>query len=205
MDFRIEEEIDLANRLIEKGRTKEFARGQSVYEEGEKPFALYYVEKGLVVLTKLSASGNESLLRIFKAHQFFGHRSLFSDEMHHATAKCLEPSMIVCIEKEEVMHLFDQEPKAYFFLARALAKELRRAENRSVMISEGLILERVASAILLIQKLYTDHLWTRNEIASYCATRTATVIRALAELENRGFIEQDGRRIEIKMRKVYSN
>ena len=89
MDFSRDEEQQFVERLLEMGSKKAFKRGDLVYNEGESPTHLYYVENGLVGLIKLSPTGNESLLRIFKARQFFGHRTLFSDETYHANAKCL--------------------------------------------------------------------------------------------------------------------
>ncbi len=197
MDFSREEEQQVVKRLLAIGSQKSFQRGDLIYSEGDSPTHLYYIEKGLVGLIKLSPTGNESLLRIFKADQFFGHRTLFSGETYHASAKCLEPTNMILVEKQKVIELFDENPKSYFFLARALAKELRRAENRSVLVSEAHILERVASALLLFKKLYPEHMWTRTEIANYVASRTPTVIKALAELEKEGAIKQDRRYLEI--------
>ena len=58
-------------------------------------------------------------------------------------------------------------------------------------------MERVVYALLLFKKLHPEHLWTRTEIANYCASRTPTVIKALGELEKKGAIEQNRRYIEI--------
>ena len=197
MIFKASEEMQIVEELLQYGREQIFKRGDEVYSEATNPQFLYYIQSGLVGLIKVTQSGNESLLRIFKQGQFFGHRSLFSEEPYHASAKCLEPTLILAVRREKVFEVFDKSPRAYFFLARALAKELRRAEVRSVLVSEAHILERVAAALLLFKKLYPDHLWTRTEIANYCATRTPTVIKVLAELEQQGAISQQRRHIEI--------
>lgn len=194
--FEIEAQ-DLITQLIGAGEIRPLKRGDIIYWESEKPLGLYYIKRGLVGLTKLSGSGSESLLRVFKTEQFFGHRTLFSDESYHGTAKCLEDSEIVFINKKAAVQIFDENPKSYKYLVMSLAKELRRAENRSVMISEGHIIERVSYALILFKKLYPDHLWTRTEIANYCATRTPTVIKALSVLEKKGAIGQNRRFIEI--------
>lgn len=192
-----ENELQFVARLLELGESKSFQKGQVVYREADHPLGLYYIQSGLVGLVKTSMAGNESLLRVFKPKQFFGHRTLFSEETYHGSAKCLEDTQLAFIEKTKVFELFNAEPSAYYFLARALAKELRRAENRSLLISEGHIKERVAYALILFKKLYPEHLWTRTEIANYCATRTPTVIKALGELEDTGAIRQNRRHIEI--------
>jgi CRP-like cAMP-binding protein len=197
MEFHSAEEKKLVEKLLHWGIPRSVARGATIYREGDQPEGLYYLQKGLVGLVKVTPSGTESLLRVFKQGQFLGHRTLFADEAYHANAKCLENSELIFCPKKLVLEVFDTDPNAYSFLARALAKELRRAENRSVMISEGDVKQRVSSALLLFKKLYPDHLWTRTEIANYCASRTPTVIKTLGELEGLGYIKQEGRSIEI--------
>ncbi len=197
MIFNLIEEKSLVERLLNWGIPQSLKRGDYVYREGDAPKGLYFIRSGLVGLIKYTPNGAESLIRLFKKDQFFGHRTLFADETYHGTAQCLEPTEILFCNKELVFKVFENEPKAYYFLARALAKELRRAEERSVIVSEGDILERVASALLLFKKMKPDHLWTRTEIASYCASRTPTVIKALGHLEELGAIQQEKRNIEI--------
>ncbi|MBX3041006.1 MAG: winged helix-turn-helix domain-containing protein, partial [Bdellovibrionaceae bacterium] len=50
--------------------------------------------------------------------------------------------------------------------------------------------------------LHPRHRWTRLEIASFCASTPSTVIKALAQLEEKGLISQKGREIEIRDRKA---
>ena len=65
------------------------------------------------------------------------------------------------------------------------------------MILENEILVRTAFAIVSLKDLHPDHNWTRQEIANFCASTTSTIIKALAEFEERGLIEQTGRKIKI--------
>lgn len=187
----------LIAELIRTGELQCFNRGDVIYRESEIPKGLFYIEQGLVGLIKYSISGSESLVRLFKSEQIFGHRTLFSGEQYHATARCLEDSKVLFISKKRALEIFEENLKSYKFLVRSLAKELRRAENRSVLISEGNITERVAYALILFKKLYPDHLWTRSEIANYCASRTPTVIKTLGLLEEWGAISQNRRSIKI--------
>ena len=197
MEFKLEEEKEFVDKLLSQSTVLNFEKGDFVYHAQSQPKGLYYVEQGLVGLIYFTAKGQESLLRLFKVGQFHGHRSLFSDEPYHASARCLEKCTLRFCSKSQVFELFDKEPKAYFFLARALAKELRRAEVRSVLISEGDVIERVSATLLFFKNLYPEHRWTRSEIAHFCASRTPTVIKALGQLEAQGIIQQKGHKIEI--------
>jgi CRP-like cAMP-binding protein len=192
-----DEAREIINKLIKLGEPRSLIRGDVIYRESEAPQGLFYIEKGLVGLTKVSVSGSESLMRLFRSEQFFGHRTLFANEHYHGTAKCLEDSHILYIQKKLALDFFNENPRSYIFLVQSLAKELRRAENRSVLVSEGHIIERVAYALIFFKKLYPDHMWTRTEIANYCASRTPTVIKTLGILEEKGAIKQNRRFIEI--------
>lgn len=189
--------LDAQKQFELSARTIQKKRGETVYRVGDKPSGLYFVEKGLVGLMLLGLSGKEHLLRFFKPGQFFGHRALFSDETYHGTTVVLDPVTLNFIPKEVVLVVLEKHPELYKFLIQTLSKELRRSEVQHVMILENQILARTAQAIIYLKDLHPEHTWTRQEIANFCASTASTVIKALAELEDMGFIKQEGRSIQI--------
>ena len=176
----------------------QFKRGERVYSQGETPKGLYFVKAGLVGLTMVSAkSGKEHLLRFFRQNQFFGHRSLFSNEGYHGNAVVLEPTVIKFVPKEAVMAGIEKNKSLLQEVVSVLAKELRRSETQHVMILENEILVRVAQSLIYLKDLHPEHNWTRQEIANFCASTVSTVIKALTEFEEGQFIRQEGRAISI--------
>lgn len=177
---------------------KEFKRGDIVYSMGDEPRGVFFIEKGLVGLTIVGqSSGKEHLLRFFKCGEFFGHRALFSNEGYHGTTTVLEPTTVLFVPKEIVFATLDKKPLLYRDILFIIAKELRRCEEQHVMILENQILSRIAQAVIYLKDLHPIHNWTRQEIANFCASTVSTVIKALSELEDRGFIQQEGRVINI--------
>ncbi len=196
--------MDLKNKLDEiiSDLTKDkpmalMRKGQRFYSAGDTPQRLFFIKEGLVGLMQSSLQGAESLLRVFKKDQVFGHRSFFAEEKYHLAAVALDDSQYIQIDKEEIYSYFASSPEKYLVVIKILARELRRAEQRSLVLSEGNIIERVAYTLLLFKKLYSDRLWTRTEIASFCGSRTPTVIKALGDLEKMSIIRQERREIEI--------
>lgn len=178
-----------------------FKRGEMIYRAGDHPQGIYFIKKGLVGLTIIgAASGKEHLLRFFKDGQFFGHRSLFSNEEYHGNTVALEPTEIYLIPTATLFAILEQHPHLYKEIIKVVSKELRRCEMQHIMILENQILPRVAQALVYLKEIHPDHSWTRQEIASFCASTTSTMIKALAELEQMGFIKQEGRKIEILKR-----
>lgn len=189
---------EIRTQLNSQSQTLELKRGDSVYRQGDIPKGIYFVQKGLVglVLTG-SGSGKEHLLRFFKQGQFFGHRALFSNEGYHGNAIALEPTILKLVPKNTVLSVLEKNPIFYKDVITVLANELRRCEIQHVMILENQILGRIAQALVYLKDLHPDHNWTRQEIANFCASTVSTVIKTLAQLEESGYIAQEGRAITI--------
>ena len=185
-------------QLESSARSLEFKRGDFIYREGDTPQGLYFVKTGLVGLVLIGASsGKEHLLRFFREDQFFGHSSLFANEGYHGSTIALEPTSLKLIPKSVIFDILKGHPYLYKDVVVALSKELRQAEIQRVMILENQILARTAQAVIYLKELHPAHKWTRQEIANFCASTVSTVIKALAELEARGLVRQDGRNIEV--------
>lgn len=182
-----------------RGETKEFhfKRGDYVYQVGQQPQGIYFLDSGLVGLTIVGVTGKEHLLRFFKQGQFFGHRSILSEELYHGSSVCLESCVIRLLPRQAFYQLLEENPLFYKDIAWVLAKELRRAENQHVMVLENQMLSRVAQSLVFLKQIDPQHLWTRQEIASFCASTTSTVIKTMAVLEEMGLIRQKARVIEI--------
>ena len=184
----------------------EFKRGEHIYRASERPSGIYFIENGLVGLLIIGKeSGKEHLLRFFKSGQFFGHRSLFSDEDYHGNTIVLEATRLSLIPKKIILNVLEKHPLLYKEIIMIIAKELRRCENQHVMILENKILGRTAQAIIYLKELHPDHNWTRQEIANFCASTVSTIIKTMAELESMGHISQIGRAIEILDREALLN
>lgn len=180
-----------------RSTTLELKRGDRVYQQGDKPRGIYFVKQGLIGLVKIGVSGKEHLLRFFREGQFFGHRSLFSNEEYHGSTLALEPTKIKLVPKDVILSAIDQHPKMLLEVVTVLARELRRCENQHVMILDNQINVRVAQGLVYLKDLHPQHNWTRQEIANFCASTVSTVIKSLADLEEMGLIQQDGRSIKI--------
>ena len=186
--------------LSQHKTTKNFSRGQFIYHMNEQPAGLYLVESGLVGIIIYSSSGAEHLLRLYKTGQYFGHRSLLAEEPYHAGSICLQDCTISLIPKKIVQDIFEKFPQSQQLVIRYLAQDLGRAERQRVSISEKEVQARIAESLIYLLTLHPEYNWTRKEIASFCGTTTATAIKALAQLEEMGLIQQSGRKIQILQR-----
>lgn len=189
-DFLSEDEKKLVVR-------REVRKGDVLYREGEQPRGLYYVCKGLFGLTLLSESGAESLVRIFPACSYLGHRSFLAEENYHATAQALKKSEIIFFPKDIAHKILLEQPNVLLGIARLLAFDLKVAETRLNDMVGKRAFARVAEALIFLKHKNEEFPWTRREIGEFCGVKTETVSRVLSELEDQGHINKEGRLIKI--------
>jgi CRP-like cAMP-binding protein len=187
----------LGDQILKVARDLEFKRGEYIYRAGEATQGIYWVRSGLIGLVIIGPSGKEHLMRFFTSNQTFGHRSLFAGQNYHASTQALELTKVQFIAKENIQSLLKEYPELYTLVLKQMAIELCNCELQQVSILDQQILPRVARAIVFLKDVRPDYRWTRSELASFVASTTSTVIKALAELEYLGLIKQKGRDIHI--------
>ncbi|UXR65015.1 Crp/Fnr family transcriptional regulator [Bdellovibrio bacteriovorus] len=183
--------------LFSQAPLKTFKRGDVIYRSGDTPKNIYFVESGLVGLGLWGESGKDHLVRLFREGQIFGHRSLFANEVYHATATVIDEAQVRILNKAEMREQMKGNCDLAEKLLETLAKELRQAEARQLVLSEKDAPARIAEAVVYLKELHPEYSWTRQEIAEFCGTTTPTVIRTLARFVEEGLVEQKGREIVI--------
>ena len=183
--------------IFQGARSLKFKRGDIIYKVGELPQNIYLLKTGLVGLVVWGESGKDHLLRLFKQGQIFGHRSFFAKEKYHASATVLQDTEVLVLSKDEMRTRMKGNCDLAEKLLETLATELRRSEEKQVILTEKDVTARIAEAVVYFKELHPTHSWTRQEIADFCGTTVATVIRTLARFVDDGLIEQQGREIII--------
>jgi CRP-like cAMP-binding protein len=187
----------LVERLASQVQTVNLKRGDYLYRAGESANGIYIVEQGLLGLTYISAEGSEHLLRLYRPGLIVGHRAFFAEEKYHASSQALEASVVYSLPESCMTQALSENPLLSRQFLKKLAIELREAELKLISRSEKDVFQRVAEALVYLKRNHPQHIWTRREISEFCGSTTATVIKAMAKLEQTGAISQDGRNFTI--------
>jgi len=183
-----------------------FKKGQTLFMQGNPPFGMYCVKRGIIKITQIGSDGKESIVRLAKAGDVIGHRSLFSEQSYKATATALEEAHVCFYDKKFVQKLVKQEPSVAYNIISNLGKELGAAESRLTSFSQKNVRERLAELLLVLKQGYgvqdgsrykLNIKLTREEMASIIGTASETLIRFFTEFKAEGLIEQEGKTIFI--------
>ena len=109
------------------GRTiATYRRNQTVFSQGEPADAVFYIQQGQVKLTVFSAQGKEAVVGMFGVGDFCGEGCLAGQPLRIATAKAIEESKIMRLEKAAMINLLHSEPEfSERFMSHLLARNIR--------------------------------------------------------------------------------
>ncbi len=196
-DFRIFSDLkekDL-EKLQESTRRIKYGRGEIIFQEGAPAFGFYLVFDGMVKLVKRSMRAKSQILKIVGPGELLGETTLFDKGSHNAYAKTLEPVIVGFIERGDFFYFLERHPKTIFRLYEKLSEELKAFQNKLAERSYSSSKERLARLILHLGKSGVE--LSRAELAEMAGVSSKTAIRTLSELESRGIIAIESRKIKI--------
>lgn len=182
-----------------------YRRGQNIFYEGTRPSGLYCINSGKVKIYKIDHTGKEQIVRLAKAGDILGYRSLISGELYSSFAAPLEDSLICFIPKNVFFNLLHSNSNLSMKIMRMLSQDLKSAENRIANMAQKPVRERLAETLLILREFYgleddeatLGVALTREDLANVVGTATETVIRLLSEFKHDRIIDLKGRKIKI--------
>ena len=106
--------------------SQEYQGDESVFSQGDAADAVFYIQSGKVKLTVVSKRGKEAVIAILPEGSFFGESCLAGRPLRIATARTVERSTIIRVEKRVMVGLLHREPEfAERFLAYLLSRNIR--------------------------------------------------------------------------------
>ena len=119
--------------LSKIGRGKTLVRyrlRQPIFAQGDEADAVYYLQKGQVKLTVVSAQGKEAVIALLGVGDFFGEGCLAGQPLRMATATAILDCSIVRIEKQTIIRLLYDEPTfSTLFIKHLLSRNIRIEED----------------------------------------------------------------------------
>lgn len=181
-----------------------FHKGAILFEDGETPNGVYFLNKGTAKLSKQGVYGKDQILRFIKEGDLIGYRSLLCGEVFQARAEAMTDIEATFLPSGIFLHLLEVMPQLSFVMLQKIAFELGESSNTVTFLAQKTVRERLAEILLLLeQKLGTDPegfikiSLTREEIANIIGTATESAIRLISEFKNDKLIEVEGRNIKI--------
>jgi CRP-like cAMP-binding protein len=180
-------------------------KGEHIFEEGDSVNGIYCITSGVCKLSKLSANGKDQIVKLVKAGELLGQRTLISEELANLSAVALEDMEVCFIPKSEVLNFFDTNNQFSRNLMKTICGDLKETSDHMVSISQKTVKERLAETLIYLEENFGKNTdgslriqLTREELAGMIGTATESCIRLLSDFNKLGLIELIGKKIVIK-------
>jgi CRP/FNR family cyclic AMP-dependent transcriptional regulator len=200
----------LAKRLI----IRRFGPDQIVFHLGDPAGLLYIITNGKVKITYSSADGQEAVLAILGAGDFFGELALLDDSPRSATAEAIEPTETLTLHRDEFLKFLDSNPEFARHVLNILARRIRHLNKQ---ISDIFFLDlpaRLARTLLLLadqhgrqgeQGIIIALSLTQTDLAEMTGATRVSINKALGRFRRAKWVQVRGRQLTIIDRDALQN
>jgi len=132
-------DMELLQRLAEYSRAKSYLTDEIVFHEGDAlPACLHVLMSGRLRMTKIAASGKETILRVLPAGEVFAAPALFGHGQAPATVAAIAPATVLTLDRQALLDGFAQTPELALHLLAVFNQRLQQLHQRV----HGLVSER---------------------------------------------------------------
>jgi CRP/FNR family transcriptional regulator len=203
-----EEELsDLAARI----RPRSYRRSEVIFRKDDPGTHLYLVLDGAVKIALPGEFGQEALVAIMRAGDFFGELALFDRSPRSATAVALDDTRAALLAGDDFIAFLERHPSAVRVVLETLARTIRRLSDRVEHLTFLDVPSRVAKYLLDLAQANSpapakggtpaaplELSLTQDELAAFVGASRVSVNRVLGDLERREIVAIKRRRISIK-------
>jgi CRP/FNR family transcriptional regulator/CRP/FNR family cyclic AMP-dependent transcriptional regulator len=186
---------------------RSFRRGEVIFHKGDDGTSLFLIIEGQVKIVLPSDSGEEALLQVLDAGDFFGELALIDQQPRSATIVASEPTETLVLHREDFIAFLKATPEMAIDMMRVLSRRLREADE---FIEDAVFLDvpgRLAKKLLELAETYgypspegivIGLRLTQQELATMVGATRESVNKHLRAYRARGILELDRQRIVIR-------
>jgi CRP/FNR family transcriptional regulator, cyclic AMP receptor protein len=102
--------ISLFKRFDTRAITRQYMNQETVYIQGDKSDAMFFIRSGNVKLTAKSKSGKKAIIAILHEGDFFGEGCLSRESLRMSTATVVQTSSITRVTRASIARSLHREP-----------------------------------------------------------------------------------------------
>lgn len=194
----------LPSAIQERSTVREFEPGESLFQQGDKTFAIFQVEEGRVRLIRHAVDNHPVVLHTAKTGDLFAEAALFSGT-YQCDAVAAVASRVRVYPKRQMLVALRSDPALGERFMAVLAHQIHtlraRLEERNIRSARERLLHHLALAAGPDDRTITLD-GTLMDLASEIGLTHEVLYRTLADLEKDGVVSRT--RSEIVLKKIKS-
>ena len=189
------------------GTPRIVGRREAVYGIGDPAEHAYFLERGTVTLSRLTADGRELILETLGPGDLFGETELMLGQARMAQALASTECVVYVLSRAALLQRVAGSREAGWWLNRKMGERQARLQQRMETLLFTSAPGKVAQVLLSLAERHgkpaaggtlIDHPITHQEIGTLIATTRETVSYAFMDFRRHGFIATRRRRTIIR-------
>ena len=187
-------------QTVAKGRAiSTHDRKQIIFAQGDVADSVFYIKKGKVKVTVVSAHGKEAVVAILSKDEFVGEGCLIGQPRRLATAAAMTDCEVMRVEKPAILQVLKDEPAfAQMFIVHILARNARVEEDLVDQLFNSTE-KRLARVLLLLANFGKEGRpepiiakISQETLAEMIGTTRSRVSHFMNKFRHLGFIDYNG-------------
>jgi CRP/FNR family transcriptional regulator, cyclic AMP receptor protein len=191
--------IDFFKRLVTPASTYEYRNKQTIFAQGDKADALFYIRIGHVKLTVTSKSGKKAVIAILRQGDFFGEGCMTKQALRISAATAVGATTIVRVMRADIVRVIQRERAfAKLFISHLLIR-IERIEEEFLDQIFNSSEKRLARILLLMAGIELNaeagldqFKVSQGTLAEMVGTTRSRVSFFMNRFRSRGFIDYNG-------------
>lgn len=191
-------------QLAQMVRRRTYHRGETIFHKGDPGTGLYIITGGQVKVVLPSESGEEAVLAVLEANDFFGELALFDGLPRSATVVAVTNTEVLILHRDDFLGFVTRNPEAAIACFAALSRRLRATDE---LIEDAIFLDvpgRLAKRLLDLAErhgrrtergLEIDLKLTQQDLAAMVGATRESVNKHLGWMRDHRLIQLDRQRI----------
>ncbi|MDQ0257680.1 CRP/FNR family transcriptional regulator [Evansella vedderi] len=187
------------NPILQMSRVKNLKDKEILFWEGDPKTHIYILGKGTILISKLTESGEESLINVLGEGEIFPHTGFFDQSPYPGTAKAKKDVTVMTIPIDGFERLIKNNPELAFRMMQVMNKKIIYLQKKLNEILSLNVESRLAGAMAHLQEAQGGTVrLTHQEIGNIIGSTRETVSRQLKKWEKEGWVEVKKDRIILK-------
>ena len=191
--------------VLDHGRDLRVAKKARLCSEGNRAGQLFLLRSGRIRYSRLTATGRQTIIRLFTAGESFGFAALLPEPLHYlGTAEAMCPSEVSVWSHGQISLLCDRYPQIRTNALQIALRVLGALSDRHSMLFEGDAAHRIAKVLIDVARRSgevgeqgIEVRITTEDLGSLADASRFTVSRVLSQWNRSGAVTKERERVRI--------
>ena len=183
---------------------KSLEKGDYLFHEGDAARGFYVVQRGAVNVHRVSATGKEQIIHVFRAGESFAEATLATAQGYPADARALEPTQVLLVQKDGILALLKRQPELALRMLGSMSSHLRVLVGQLEDLTLKDVETRLANWLMKRcpdassgKPVRLELGMTKRTLAGELGTVSETFSRTLAKFRERKLIKVEGKAVTV--------